>query len=296
MPAGRDTVLGLLRAAPPQTTFRRILKRLIGDDDARRRAVTVEVMNLFGRRRPPERDRTDTPPAPGSLQTAEFSTVEELVSSIRAYVTAPDKVSAATSQNAPPVLPDLIMVTAVLMGDQVNFLPYSTVVELVGDPQAMWQIARLSVQNLDGIQVLRETVVADRDDTDVVTLVADDPFVASRVVVLDWLVEQLFEEPAEHGVLVALPSRERLAVHRIGGAGVIPVLHTLLEGTNILFTQAGPVSRISPHLYLVQPDGRTERITDQYGERQFAIDFTGLLGEVLLAPPPAGLGLDAGSF
>src|SRR4051794_15013957 len=98
----------------------------------------------------------------------------------------PDRLPARAAEGAPAVLAGLVMGTAVRMADQVNFVPLSAMASL-GGPQVVWAQAMRNVENFDGLDVVREEIDADRPDTTLVTIAGDDPFVASRVTMLDWV-------------------------------------------------------------------------------------------------------------
>lgn len=204
----------------------------------------------------------------------------------------PDRLPVGAAEGAPVVLPGLVMATAVRMGDQVNFVPMSSILEL-GGTEVVWATAMKNVENLNGLQVIREAFDPDRADTEVVTIWSDDPFVASRIVVLDWLVEHIYGMPAVHGALVAVPSTTRLILHVVSGVGVLKAAKDMVSPAVHWFETAGTHERISPDVYLVSPDRRAQRVAYATDDDRIYVNTTGLFGEILFGPPPAGLGLKA---
>jgi hypothetical protein len=237
-------------------------------------------MALFGRKKNEPEEQIGT-----------FATPEDLIAALRAYVMPPEKLSAGTAEGAPEVLPGLVMAVALRMGDQVNFLPYTTMVDL-GGAEGIWPLATGNLKNLDGVDVIRETVVEGRTDTDIVTLWADDPFVASRCTVLDWLAEELFGVPVGHGVLVCVPARERLMLHVLSGVGVLHVVKTFAIAGYHLHWDAPVGSRVSPDVFLVVPGGQAWRVGYMKDAQEVVVDTTGVFGQILYGPPPAGFGTE----
>jgi hypothetical protein len=234
--------------------------------------------------------RNKREPAAGDPQEATFAQ-GELAAALRPFVMPPDRLPPAAAAGAPAALPGLVMATAVRMGDQVNFVPVTSM-DGLGGTQTVWSTAMRNVATLDGVRMLREDVDENRPDTGLITLWSDDdPFVAGRVTVLDWLIEQLHEGPNRYGALVAVPTMNRLVLHVVTGPGVLTVAENMALATAHLFETAGESGGITPEVFFVSADRRAERIAYPAGSG-LAINTKGLLGEVLFGPPPRGLGLE----
>jgi hypothetical protein len=228
---------------------------------------------------------------PAEPQEARFEQ-GELAAALRPLVMPPDRLPAGVAEGAPAALPGLVMATAVRIGDQVNFVPVSAMASL-GGPQTVWAQAMRNVENFDGFDVVREEIDADRTDTTLVTVAGDDPFVASRVVVLDWVTERVHEGSASHGVLVTVPALGKLVLHVVSGAGVLRAVEHMALVASHWFQEAGEQARISPDVYLVSPDRRAQRVAYPAPDGRITINTTGLFGEILFTPAPHGLGLQA---
>jgi hypothetical protein len=227
--------------------------------------------------------------APAERAGEAQSGLGELESALRPLVMVPDQLPPDVVQGAPEALPGLVMATAVRRGDQVDFVPTFSMSEL-GGPNVVWARAKKNVENLHGVQIGREPVDPSRDDTEVVYLWGEDPFVASRVTVLNWLIEELRLAPAAHGALVALPHIRSLMLHVVKGAGVLMVHQSMAALAAQRFARPGVLQPISPDIYFVAPDGRGQRVS-RSGPDRMELDVTGAFGEVLFGPSPRGLGL-----
>jgi hypothetical protein len=242
-------------------------------------------MRLWGR----GKEARDQAPAERAVE-AQFGP-GELAIALRPLVMAPDQLPPAAVQGAPEPLPGLVMATAVRRGDQVDFVPTFSMDDL-GGVNVVWATAKKNVESLHGVQIGREPVDPSRDDTEVVYLWGDDPFVASRVTVLSWLIEELGLAPATHGALVALPHIRSLMLHVVKGAGVLKVQRAMAALAAQRFARPGVRQAISPDVYFVAPDGRGQRVAHSSADRM-ELHVTGAFGEVLFGPPPRGLGLSA---
>lgn len=78
------------------------------------------------------------------------------------------------------------MAIAVQIGDRLSFMPISSMTGL-GGAATIWDAALRNAENLTGLQVIREQLDPDRSDTAIVTLKANDRFVASRLAIPHWL-------------------------------------------------------------------------------------------------------------
>lgn len=202
----------------------------------------------------------------------------ELAAGLRPYVMPPNRLPAEVANGAPVILPGLVVATVVCRGNQVDYLPTWSILELGG--RQVWARAIENVRNLDEVQVIRELDIVGRDDTELVTMRANDPFVASRVTVLDWLVEQLYAAPAPNGVLVAVPRRTQLVLHVPTGIGVLKVVETMATVAKHWFETAEE-EQISPDVYFASHDEGVQRVTIQ-GETKTMIDMvTGPFAKLL---------------
>jgi hypothetical protein len=127
-----------------------------------------------------------------------------------------------------------------------------------------------------------ETVRVDEDDpTSDVHVLAGDFFTASRIVVLDDVLrDELGIERPRHGVLIAVPNRNVLAVHPLSGGGVVPALTFLVHlarGEH----DAAP-GALSPDVYFAK-DGRVERVTSPGDDGSVIVSVEGRLGEAFAA-------------
>jgi hypothetical protein len=83
----------------------------------------------------------------------------ELAASLRPFVMPPDRFPPGAAEGAPAALPGLVAAVAVWTGDgQVDFVPPAAMAEL-GGIRTVLVAAMANVENLDGLQVVREAVV-----------------------------------------------------------------------------------------------------------------------------------------
>ncbi|WP_157874500.1 MULTISPECIES: hypothetical protein [unclassified Streptomyces] len=229
-------------------------------------------------------------PEPGEQRELAFAP-GELASSLRPFVMPPDRLPPGVAEGAPLALPGLVMGTALLAGGRLDFVPVSSMSEL-GGAEAVWGRAMRNVENLHGLRVVREACDAAREDTELVTLSGDDPFVASRVAVLDWLVSQVHGSPSRYGVMVAVPSWHRLILHVVSGMGVLTAVETMALAAGHWFRAEEGNQSVSPDVYYVAHDRRAQRVAYPDVSGKVTINTTGLMGEMLFGPAPHGLGLE----
>ncbi|WP_299532571.1 hypothetical protein [uncultured Streptomyces sp.] len=227
-------------------------------------------------------------PTPGEQRETSFGGAE--LDALRPFVVPPDGLPPGAAEGAPVALPGLVMATALFSGSRLDFLPVSSMDQL-GGSEAVWRRAMYNVENLDGLRVVREACDAAREDTELVTLTGDDPFVASRVAVLDWLVGQVHGAPAGYGVMVAVPSWHTLILHVVRGVGVLTAVETMALAAGHWFRTAQGNQGVSPEVYFVAPDRRAQRVAYPDADGKVVIDTTGLMGDMLFGPAPRGLGL-----
>lgn len=181
---------------------------------------------------------------------------------------------------APEVLPGIVAVAAIDYPTHVSELLDPERLDPLGGWDAVRPVALDNLRRLEEPHV--EEILADPADptSSVHVLVADDFFGAARVCVLDQVLPSaLGVERPRHGVLVAVPNRHVMAVHVPRGRGLIPALETLTALAAGESVEApGP---ISPYVYLVTPDGRTEQITSRGEDGELLVDATGALARVL---------------
>jgi hypothetical protein len=204
----------------------------------------------------------------------------------------PDRLPPGAADGAPGILPGLVMATAIHSAGRVDFLPVASMAS-VGGTDAVWAQALRNVETLDGLDVVREEVAADRRDTTLITISGADPFVASRVAVLPWVLARVEAGPTPYGVLVAVPTLGKLVLHVVAGAGVLTVAETMALAAEHWFGQASGHEGVSPDVYLVSPDGHAQAVAHPSATGGVTVNTTGLFGEVLFSPPPRGLGLTA---
>ncbi len=224
------------------------------------------------------------------LKGATFASPADAIKALRGYVMPPDKLSAGAAENAPEILPGLVLAVATWLDRELGFLPYSSMVQAFGDPTLARRAAVGNLQNLDGIDVVK-MVFADNEETESFSLVADDPFVSSRCAVLPWLVDRVCGEAARHGTLVIVPIRGVLQFHVIRSEASLLAAKALAICAHELLQQAPEEAQVIPGVFMVAPDGRAERVAHLDEHSNEVIDTSGLLGEALYGPPPHGLNL-----
>lgn len=108
-------------------------------------------------------------------------------------------------------------------------------IQLVTPAQASaWGLTHEELLALSLRNLAREPVPAGERLNDEVTVYrGDSEFVASLVLTLD----ALLTEPAEHGAVVAMPSRRTLLVHTIRDLGVVEAFVPMLQATQLLWEQ-----------------------------------------------------------
>jgi hypothetical protein len=179
---------------------------------------------------------------------------------LRGYVAPVAQLPAAAADGAPAVLPGLVMATAVFDGDRVDFVPAASMAAL-GGTDVVWRQAMRNLETLEGIDIVREKVLANRDDTTLFTLSGTDPFIGSRAAVFEWLVEELTGAGSiAHGLLIAVPSRHRLVLHVISGPGAVQVAETMALAVHHLHQTAGDAA-ISRWVYFVTPDRHAQQVS-----------------------------------
>jgi CHAT domain-containing protein/Tfp pilus assembly protein PilF len=211
----------------------------------------------------------------------------KIIERVRPFVLPRARLPPGCVEGAPELLPGLLMAVAVQVGDELGFLPSE---ELRYMLRAEWvRIAAIAnLEKLPHPRLDRIPTAEGRVDSDILLLRSDDPFCASRVSYLDSLVKWASGgQPTPLGVLVSIPTWHRTMLHVLSGPGVAKVLERMAVATQIDFLEAPEHTRVSPDLYFVAPDGRTQTVvTLQRGEHEanLVIETRGLIGEYLFGP------------
>jgi hypothetical protein len=98
---------------------------------------------------------------------------------------------------------------------------------------------------------------------DVHVLVAPDFFGASRVLLLDDVLDAVGVGPRPFGTLLALPDRSAMMVHVLRDATVVHALHLMARIARGRQETPGP---LSPHVYYRSPAGALQQVTRYEGE------------------------------
>ncbi|MBO0721068.1 MAG: hypothetical protein J2P41_09610 [Blastocatellia bacterium] len=91
-------------------------------------------------------------------------------------------------------------------------------------------------------------------------------------------------ESARHGVLVAIPTWHVVMLHALSGPGVMKELEVMALAPGLTMTEAPEQTRLSPDVYFVAPDGRTQKVTQRSGSDKIMIETRGLIAEYLFGP------------
>lgn len=157
-------------------------------------------------------------PAPATVPApAMFSVAvdKQLISQLRPYVSPPKLLAPNIAEGAPEILPGIVLAVAIDMGSQVNFMPVSSMVELlpkdrpdrdIKGPEFTRLVAidNLRKLPLPPVQIIQAT--QGRADSEVYLLEQQDSFVASRITFLNDLVDRISGgKPRPYGVLVSIP-------------------------------------------------------------------------------------------
>lgn len=210
-----------------------------------------------------DRPETDGPPDPGSVL-------------VRLH--RPEEVPSPPEYPVPEPLPGLMAVLAIDTPTHVAepmHLP-----EGLPDVGTAMELALRNLRELPDPD--HDTLLLDDDEptSRVHVLVADDYFGASRVLVLDEVLERAGIVSPPGGLLLALPFRHVLVVLPVAGPGVVPGLQWLAQFAAGEFeSQPGPVT---PHVYHRAADGSTSVVTHQ-GEGGIEIVVEGAFGQAFNA-------------
>ncbi len=214
--------------------------------------------------------------------TAEPATLEQarplLLPKLRPLVS----LDAGRPSYAPEPLPGILAVAALDYPTHVSELLSDERVAALGGWDAVRDIAFDNLRRLPAPH--HDEIDSDpaRTDAAVHLLATDDFFGASRVLLLDEVLAGIGIERPAHGVLLAVPNRHLLAVHVLGGLGVVTALQTLTRlASGEHDARPGPVS---PHVYYRAADGRIEQVTfPEPDGRGVGVHVRGLLAEAFAA-------------
>jgi hypothetical protein len=217
----------------------------------------------------------------------------QFISQLRPYVAPPALLAPNIAEGAPEVLPGIVMAVAIDMGNQVNFMPVSSMIELLPKDQPDRNVKGPEWTRLAAIQNLRKLPLPPihitqtspgRSDSEVILLEQQDSFVASRITFLHDLVDRVAGgKPRPHGVLVSIPRRRTVLLHVLAGLGVLTAMRAMAISTRSLF-DSSTQSRLSPNVYYVAPDGSAETIAFPDKTDGVVIQTIGRLKDVLYGP------------
>lgn len=214
--------------------------------------------------------------------TAEPTTLEQARSLLLPKLRPLSSLDVRRPAYAPEPLPGLLTVAALDYPTHVSELLSDERLDALGGWEALRDIA---FENLRRLPAPHHDVIdgdPSRADAVVHLLATDDFFGASRVLVLDEVLAGIGIERPRHGVLLAVPNRHLLAVHVLGGLGVVTAMQTLTRlAAGEHDTRPGPVS---PHVYYRAADGRVEQVTFPDPDGQgVGVHVRGLLAEAFAA-------------
>jgi hypothetical protein len=188
------------------------------------------------------------------------SDTEALLGQLRPYVVHRDALPAAMVEGAPEVLPDLVMAVLADLGDRAQLLS-PTAMEAFGGADLL---RRRAIENL--VRLPRPT----RTELWAEGL-AGPPFIAldtADVSCTAWLADraQLMTAagaawPTAHGFLVAAPHRGSVLLYVLADDSPPEALAPLIEAASSGYQQSTADGRVSPDVFLVEPDGRSRRVT-----------------------------------
>jgi hypothetical protein len=246
------------------------------------------------------RKKEEPAPAPGPAMFS-IAVDAKFISKLRPYVAPPKLLDPNIAEGAPEVLPGIVMAVAIDMGNQVNFMPVSSMIELLPKDQPNRNVKGPELTRLVAIENLRKLPLPPvhitqtspgRPDSEVILLEQQDSFVASRITFLNELVDRVAgRTPRPYGVLVSIPRRRTVLLHVPSGLGVLTAMRSMAISTRSLF-DSSTQSRLSPNVYYVGADGSAETIAFPDKADGVVIQTIGRLKDVLYGPDgllPKGL-------
>jgi hypothetical protein len=217
----------------------------------------------------------------------------QFLSRLRPYVSPPKLLAPNIAEGAPEILPGIVLTVAVDMGNHVNFMPVSSMVELLPKDRPDRDIKGPEFTRLVAIENLRKLPLPPahitqtspgRADSEVILLEQQDSFVASRITFLNELVDRVTgSKQPPHGILVSIPRRRTVLLHVLSGLGVLTAMKAMAISTRSLF-DSSTQSRLSPNVYYVAPDGSAETIAFPDKADGVVIQTVGRLKDVLYGP------------
>lgn len=188
------------------------------------------------------------------------------------------------ADGGPEILPDLVMAMTVYIGGEVEFLTHLALTQRLSTEYSR-QVAIENLRKLPPPQLCLAQDADGRADSDILILQSQDPFGASRISYLKDLVTWASGgKPARHGVLVAVPTWRLVMLHVLSGPGVLKALKDMRLATSLAMAEAPERARLSPDVYFVAPDGRTQNVTQQSSSDHLVIETRGLIAEFLFGP------------
>lgn len=191
--------------------------------------------------------------------------VPEFFTRLRPYVASPEALPPEAVEGAPEILPGIVVAIAAEDGPEITLFSGSSAMEIAraSFPEAAERglelLRQLGIENLRKLPFPPVSIMKigeGRPDSDVFLLEAEDRFVASRITFLEELAERAAPgRPRTHGVLVAIPRRKMVLLHFPSGPGVLHAFEAMQASAGMFGDMP---DKLSPHVYYVAPDGRSE--------------------------------------
>ena len=217
----------------------------------------------------------------------------QVFTQLRPYVAPPQLLPPGIAEGAPEILPGIVMAVAVHHGDRVNFLPESSMLEMIRNDIPDWRVKAPEMVRLTAIENLRKEpppglqrfqAVEDRSDAEIVLLESQDSFVASRITYLNELADWATGGKSKvYGVVVAIPRRRTVLLHVPSGPGILKALEGITAGALRIFNET-PHTKLSPYTYYVAPGGQTQVVGLPDKSGGIVIQTAGPIADVLYGP------------
>ena len=213
-------------------------------------------------------------------------THDEAYTRILPFVADPRALPEPAVQDAPVILPGLVLAVAVQQGDRMDFLP-RTEMEAMGGAEAVHRRARENARKLPEPRIGAQNVKPWDPTTGIWVYTTEDNFGASRVAILPDMLKLLGPGPNKAGVLVSVPNLRLLLIHIIYAVeGTLTALEGLAQLAGEQALAAAPErASVSPNVFYVAPDYRTQQVAFHTGEK-IELQTGGLFGEALRGVPP----------
>lgn len=170
----------------------------------------------------------------------------QLLARLRPFVAPRGALPSGIANDAPEIFPGVVVAVAVHDETRVDFVLRPSI------GQRQTAIENLRKLPLPPFQTFRT------EDLEVSLFEAQDDFVAARVTFLDRLAEAVAPaRPGRDGVMVSIPRRRTVLLHVLGRGDPDRARDALAITTASLFDET-PHSRLSRHVYYVEPDGRAQ--------------------------------------